>query len=271
MPKLNNIKLIVTDLDNTLLKQDSTLPDEFYVTYEKLKDAGIPLVLASGRPYQSVLSMFGDLLDDMTVITDNGALIIENKEELVCDELKKEDYKRLVDFTMDETPCVPILCKLGPGPSYTDKRYEKYKEDLSRYFDQLEYIDLKGFETKAGKFSIYCPDEDSAKQYDEKYAPNFKDLDVTPADAKFVDVMNPGINKGKALHFLKDRYGIGDDEVLIFGDTLNDKEMLSQTRYSFMVENGDEKLREFVNYTAPSNEERGVLQIIEQMLEDKNN
>ena len=61
---MQNIKLIVTDMDGTLLRSDHSLSPEFYQIYQQLKENDITFVPASGRQFYSIVSYFEDIKDE---------------------------------------------------------------------------------------------------------------------------------------------------------------------------------------------------------------
>ena len=66
-----------------------------------------------------------------------------------------------------------------------------------------------------------------------------------------------------------ERWKIDADQIMAFGDSENDLEMLELAGYSFAMENGEEKVKRMAKYIAPSNDEAGVLQVLEQYLKER--
>ena len=66
-----------------------------------------------------------------------------------------------------------------------------------------------------------------------------------------------------------ERWKIDADQIMAFGDSENDLEMLELAGYSFAMENGEEKVKRMAKYIAPSNDETGVLQVLEQYLKER--
>ena len=81
-----------------------------------------------------------------------------------------------------------------------------------------------------------------------------------------VDLIVPGLHKANGLRLLQTRWGIADEEVMAFGDGGNDLEMLVQSGFSFAMQNAPQRVKQAARYQAPSNNDQGVLQVIEQML-----
>ena len=82
-----------------------------------------------------------------------------------------------------------------------------------------------------------------------------------------IDIIQEGLHKAWGLRQLMDRWQIKSKEIMAFGDSENDLEMLELADFSYAMENGDEKIKRIASRLAPANSEAGVLQVIEQYLE----
>ena len=78
----------------------------------------------------------------------------------------------------------------------------------------------------------------------------------------WVDVMNPTANKGTGIAHLQAALGITRSQTMVFGDFLNDLEMMDTAKYSFAMDNAHPELRARARYVAPANSENGVVRTI---------
>ena len=76
------IKLIISDMDGTLLNSNHELPQDFMHVFETLQERGIYFCVASGRQYLSLLSFFAPIKDKMAFISENGAFVSINGKEV---------------------------------------------------------------------------------------------------------------------------------------------------------------------------------------------
>lgn len=268
MSNFNDIKLIVSDLDHTLLTEEGKLPEKFFNYYKTLKEKNIQFVVASGRPFHTIQETFKPILKDMIIISDNGALVTEKGKVIYNDLFSKENYTQIINFTLNNTNYVPILCRSGLGPSYISKRHLKYKEELSKYFSSLEtYEDVCEINAPISKISIYFPEENSREAYTNIFKDRYsKEFIVVLSDSCFLDIMNLHVNKGEALNLLMDRYKINSQQVIAFGDSMNDKEMIEKAYYSFAVSNADPNLKRFAKNKTDSNDNFGVFKILDEII-----
>ena len=82
----------------------------------------------------------------------------------------------------------------------------------------------------------------------------------------WVDIVPDGVSKGTAINKISELTGIGTDEMAAFGDAPNDATMLENVGFGYMMANAVPEMRRHANLVAPSNEERGVLQVIDQIV-----
>jgi hypothetical protein len=87
-------------------------------------------------------------------------------------------------------------------------------------------------------------------------------LQVTVSGEIWLDITAKGANKGVAIKALQEKLGINFDETMVFGDYLNDLEMMEVAYHSYAMENAHEDLKKVARFTAKSNDENGVVEVI---------
>ena len=260
------VKLIASDMDHTLLKENGELPENFFDYIDRLDDAGIQFVVSSGRPMYTLKNMFAPKLDKLVMISDNGAAIYDRGEIIYKDLMEVSEYQKMIRFVEDETDGIAVLC--GIESAYVLRKYEKYAGIFRAFLNNLEFVDdMRNLDVEANKFTVYIPGADSVKKYEEIYNPLFGDrFSVTVGGDVWIDIMNKDINKGSAMRRIGERLGIDTSEMMAFGDNFNDREMLDTVYYSYIVANAQAGMEKIARFRALSNEECGVLQVMEQVL-----
>ena len=81
--------------------------------------------------------------------------------------------------------------------------------------------------------------------------------------------MNPGVTKGSGLRVLADRLGLDPAQMMAFGDTYNDIEMLDEVYYSYAVSNAEQAVRDRARFVTGSNDEYGVVSVIREVLSQR--
>ncbi len=263
-----NIKLIVSDMDGTLLRSNHELSPEFKSVYKALQEKGIQFVPASGRQFFSITSYFEDEKDQMAIIAENGTYVTNQGKEVFIDELNKD----LVKEVILESRKIPgaNLVLAGKNAAYIESTDEEFKAFFQNFYAKNISVDdlFDVIETeKIIKIAIQ-----HAKGSEENLYPKFQllekyNVNVVVSGEVWIDIMNNNTNKGKALKELQANLGVTKNETMVFGDYMNDIEMLKLAKYSFAMENAHPNVKEVSNFTAPSNDEDGVIQIIKKVLE----
>ena len=84
--------------------------------------------------------------------------------------------------------------------------------------------------------------------------------------AHWVDVLSPTANKGRAVRQVQKTLGVTPDQTMVFGDFLNDLEMMDAATYSFAMANAHPLLKERASWVAPTNNANGVVRTIRTVL-----
>ena len=253
-------------MDATLLDENSQLPPDFEAAVKALAEKGIRFAAASGRPLYTLEEMFPNLRKEMILIGDNGGAIRWNGENLYTSEMPPEGWRALARKTR-EVGDVAVLC--GLKSAYVERQYQQYDRVMKQFYTRVEYVDdLTAVKEPADKFTIYLPRDNSQEAYDNIYGPACgTEFSVAVAGKNWVDIMNPGVHKGAALAILGEKLSISTAEMMAFGDTYNDAEMLETARYGFLMENGSLPLRQRVPFLAPPHWEYGEMQVLHRLLE----
>ena len=114
------IKLIASDLDGSLLDDDKNLPADFDRVMTGLKEKGVTFVVASGRNFEATTPVFGDRVNDLLCICNNGANIYENGKMIICHKLTKSQVHRALDTVCNMANTSPLVftldkCYSAPG------------------------------------------------------------------------------------------------------------------------------------------------------------
>lgn len=265
------IKLIATDMDGTLLDSEGHLPKELPQILDALEARGVLFCAASGRPYGSLLREFESVADKIVFICENGALIMRGGKRVFLDAIDPEYLPEIVAASRTMEGIYPVVCRAG-----TAIVEESAPEDfirVTRQFcsDMLVVPDLMEHTHYDDVCKVAFYDEGDAQQHElpllQQAMP--QELTVTLSGYSWVDVMKPGVHKGRALTVLMAQLGITRDEAMAFGDYLNDKEMLQSVTHSYAMENAHPQLKAVAANIAPSNDNHGVIAVIrEKVLEE---
>lgn len=260
------IKLICSDIDGTLLPEGTAeINPEIFEVIRKLKEKDILFAAASGRPYSSMVKLFESVKDDIIFVSENGAYVccrgyLMSEEVIewrdVCEWV--EEVRKIPDasFTLD-----------AEGGLYSESRDPEFL-DLVRlgYRSQLTIVkDALAERRHINKISVYRKHD--IEKVAEDMVPRWSErLHCTIAGDIWLDFMSKESNKGHAIREIQKILRISPDETMVFGDNLNDLEMLAAATESYAVANAAEPVRKAAKHIADSNVNDGVLKVIRTLL-----
>ncbi|MEX0288984.1 MAG: HAD family hydrolase [Flavobacteriaceae bacterium] len=261
---LSGIKLVVTDMDGTLLNSDHEVSDRFFELFSQLKAHDILFAAASGRQYNSIVDKLSPIKKDIIVIAENGGFAMDNQLELVStplDPLIKNDILNTVEALQEVHP---VLCT--KHKAYLGRDSHFFLEKLKEYYTEFETLeDLKSFEGEVMKIAVYH--HESSEAYIYPGVKHFeKDLKVKVSGENWVDLSHKDAHKGFALQIIQQQYQITPEETMVFGDYNNDLEMMALADFSFAMANAHPNILSAARYSTASNNDFGVEQILEKLV-----
>lgn len=265
---LENIKLIVSDMDGTLLRSNHELSPAFETLHQQLSARNIQFVPASGRQFFSITRYFENTKEDMAIIAENGTYVTYKGKEIFVDELDREVVQQIILESRQIEGANLVLA--GKNAAYVESKDEDFLAFFQNFYAKNIIVeDLLAIEDEQFiKIAIQHPGGSAHHLYPCFKKFENKGLNVVISGEVWMDIMNNGTHKGKALNELQQQLGISVEETMVFGDYMNDIEMLKLAKYSFAMKNAHPSVKEVARYEAPSNDEDGVLQIIKQLLEN---
>lgn len=261
---LSKIKMVVTDMDGTLLNSKHEVSDKFFALYEKLRERGIIFVAASGRQYNSIIDKLDAIKNDIVVIAENGGFVMQKGEELLATPLNNEAKDHVLHVLESVPDIFPVLC--GKHNAYIRNDSKEFESKLKEYYTEYKMLDnLKEYNGEILKIAIYHF-ENSEKYIYPEVAHLEGNLKVKVSGENWVDISSPDANKGYALSKVQQLNGIKPEETIVFGDYNNDLEMLALADFSFAMENAHPNVIKAANYSTASNDDFGVERVLEKLL-----
>ena len=263
-----DIRLIACDMDGTLLDDDDAVHEDFWPLVEELHARGVLFCPASGRQYYNLRERFEPIADDVVFIAENGTFVVHGDRELSSDCLDREVARQLIavarDLMANGSDVGAVLC--GKTSVYIERADPPFLEEVDKYYHRLAVVDdLNVVEDDILKVAIYdfvSSEEISAPAY----AGFTETHQVVVSGQHWLDVMNLDANKGTGLRHIQEAFGITRDQTMVFGDFLNDLELMDEATYSFAMANAHPVLAERARYRAPGNTDNGVVRTIKSVL-----
>lgn len=264
---LDSIKLVATDMDLTLLADDKSMPAGVEERIDALAKNGVLFCAASGRPALALRESFPAHHQDMALVADNGASVYLRDELVYRDLIDRDLYHEVLALATATEGSVPVLCAFDDA--YVLERDRCHEDVVSIYYRSITYVEsFEELDVDSNKISIYFPGWDSKQKNDEAYSPAFASrLYLTCAGNEWLDFMNIGVDKGSGIRHLAQHLGIDLSDIAAFGDTYNDIPMLDIVGHSYVMANAAEHMHDHGKFLAPSNNEAGVLTVIDHIVD----
>ena len=257
---LSNIKMVVTDMDGTLLNSNHEVSNRFFELFQILKKKGIHFVAASGRQYHSLVDKLAAIKNDVLFIAENGAIIKRREETLLTTPLLQEHLKTILDEVSAIKEAHPVLC--STNNAYVNGHSDKFLKLLKEYYTQFEVVENQlEIDEEILKVAVYH--FENSEEFIYPRVKNLEDrLKVKVSGSNWVDISHLDAHKGFALEKVMKEYGIASNELLVFGDYNNDVEMLQLSDYSFAMANAHPNVKKIAKYETTSNNDFGVERIL---------
>ena len=260
------IKVIFSDMDGTLLDENSQLPAEFDEVMAELKKRGVIFAPTSGRQYFALLHQMGKYADDFLFLAENGAFSCYRGEEMFSSVIDKQEYMKVLNKALSLGNVYPVVS--GKKKGYVLRLWEPYFGELDKYYTQAEYVDsFEDIDDDFIKLAIADNvEEDSVKNIWEPMSDVDTYLHRTLSSNVWVDYLNPEANKGWAVRKVQEKFGFKPEECAAFGDYMNDYEMMQEVYYGYAMENAHPDLKKVARFQCRSNKEHGVMEQIKEFI-----
>lgn len=261
---LSKIKMVVTDMDGTLLNSNHQVSDRFFEQFKALKKRGVLFVAASGRQYHSIVDKLEPIKNDIIVIAENGGFAMQDGKEIVATPLPHQTKNEVITILDRIRNIHPVLC--GKDSAYILGDSAIFEKKLQEYYSNYQVLDsLTAHEGEILKIAIYHFESSERYVYPEVSFLE-QDLQVKISGTNWVDISSKNAHKGYALKKVMEQNNIKPNEIMVFGDYNNDLEMLALADYSFAMANAHPNVLKASNYSTLSNDEFGVELVLEKLL-----
>lgn len=278
MDKKMTVKMVATDMDGTLLDGQGQLDLPRLATIlDELEKRDIRFVVATGNEIPRMRLLLGDLVERMTLVVANGARIFEGNQ-LSMSSFWEPGLIRdaLSYFAGRERELQLVVTSEKGGFVLEGTEFPLIEKVMTREMAQLFYKRMNFVPSlqdypfdKVLKMSMMV-EEAAAAEHARLINQHFAGrLSAVASGYGAIDILQDGMHKAWGLQQLMAKWQIQSSEIMAFGDSENDLEMLELAGYSFAMENGEEKVKRMAKYIAPSNDEAGVLQVLEQYLKER--
>jgi len=269
------IKMVVTDMDGTLLDEKGEFDrSRLKNILDELDKREIRFVVATGNEIHRMHLLFGDLLERVTLIVANGARIFDKNEVLLGTCWSQDLVAQVLSYFEGRERDVHLVVTAENGAFVkTGTIFPMIEKVMTAEMAQEFYRKINFVETlrpddfpQVLKMSMVV-NEQVAVQATRQLNQDFADtLNAVTSGYGAIDILQKGIHKAWGVEQLMQKWEIQEQEIMAFGDSENDIEMLQLAGISYAMENADPKTKAVANHLAPANKEAGVLTVLENYL-----
>ena len=284
-------KVTTIDLDGTMLKKYGIVKEKTKEIIKKTIEKGIDVVIASGRPIDSIKAIAKEIGSKKYFIAGNGALIYDiQKDEIIYEKyMKKEKVLEIIKICeensisynvyTDETILAKAL-KYNVLYYYKEnlKKEESKKTNISIVDNMYEYVKNMQ-EEKFLKITI-CDENKSVFSSIIRKLREIKEIEVLdvshmsrktikqgsediPIEYYYTEISLENVDKWDAILYLIDKLNIDKSEVIAIGDNINDKKMIENAGVGVAMQGSTPLVTEVANYITDTNNNDGVAKALE--------
>ncbi|MBF0787085.1 MULTISPECIES: Cof-type HAD-IIB family hydrolase [unclassified Streptococcus] len=265
----STIKLVAFDMDGTFLNSQNDYDRKrFARVWRQLHERGIRVVAISGNQYQQIKSFFPDVHDQMTIVSEVGSVIVENGQKIVEYHFELETVADLIALLAQKNLLHRCSISGLKALYFAQSAPEDFKKLITKHnYEWQEIEDLRSLpDDDFTILTLDVPEMDIRALVKDLNAIGKGRARAVSSGFNFIDIVQPDVNKGTALHFLAQRWQIEASEIMAFGDSDNDLEMLAYAEHSYAMLGSPESVCQAAKFQAPSNDTSGVLQVIEEVV-----
>ena len=262
---LDQIQLIVVDMDATLLNSDKALSAYTLNVLEKCRSRGLGIVPATARAYKNcVYKGFVAGLSPIGGVYNDGSVVMLGNEEIFANTIAHDTALGVYRLLSAESACRRIILD-GPDGYFVNT-------DVSNPANIGSYGYLPAYNANCfadfagGAYELaieLTADEAEAQRLAALLRKHFSDINLTCVAHDLLLIAPQGINKFSGVARLAAHAGVELENIVVFGDSLNDLEMIQQIPNSVAVGNARDEVKAAARWVCGTNNDDGVARWLE--------
>ncbi len=250
-------KLIVTDVDGTLLDGESKLPRLNKKALFACKDKGIGIILATGKSINAIYPVIRELDLELPQITLSGAAILNKDLRVINSTRLDPGYYFDIIKEVKNKGYKPITCILEGKLFYEEYHPNMdYIKAVGEKLIQVESLETKYFSKNTANINITIPATDPLDAYLRR---NYSDIvQIIRSGKYFFDILNKEATKGNALRKILNLLGVKPGQVIVFGDSYNDLSLFDIGGLNIAVKNSYPEILEKADIVTDNNYNAGL-------------
>lgn len=258
------IKLVAVDLDDTLLDKKTAVSPRACEAIREAVRQGVTVTISTGRMYQSAVRYARQLELDVPIITYNGALIKScfSEETLFKRPIEQKTAAEVLELFRERGWYIQSYIN--------DILYVDEINDRARNYEKVASVKAFAIGDK-----LYTPEEGPLKLLaiaEPNELDDIRDtlkrtfgerLCVANSKPTYLEIIDPTVNKGRALSYLAQKLNISQQEIMAIGDSTNDLDMIKYAGFGVAMGNASDNVKAAAQAVTLCNDEDGVAEAIE--------
>ena len=284
-------KLVAIDLDGTMLNSYGMVTENTKQVIKNTINKGTEVIIASGRPIDSIKTIAKEIGSENYFIAGNGALIYDiKKDEIIYEKfMNKQKVLEIIKICEENSIAYNIYTEktiIAKGLKYNVlyyykenlKKEENKKTNITIVEDVYEYI--KNLENEKFLKITVCDETKSVFNSIIRKLRTIEDIDVldvlhmsrkmikqgtedVPIEYYYTEISLKDVDKWKAIEYLANKMNISKDEIIAIGDNINDKEMIENAKVGIAMGQSTPVITEIADFVTLNNNEDGVAKALE--------
>jgi len=271
--KISQFKLLAIDMDGTSLNELHELSDRTINAIQKVYNKGLMVLFATGRMSSAVEKHLRRLGTTGLVVSHNGALVLDIYKNHIY--LHNRVNRKIIDEVIQFYKECNSILHFNIGDKVIVERIsglsERYSKELGIKLDMINsFSDISEKPTSL----LLIDDKSKLKNFLDYICSNYEglfDYEFIPwtEDTWMLQFLYPNTSKGGAVINLAKQEKIANHEIISFGDSYNDMEMIRQCGLGIAMGNACEELKKDADFVTKTNDQDGVAYVLEQLLSNE--
>jgi len=263
----SGIRLMLADVDGTLVTQDKVLTDRAVEAVHRLREADVLFAITSGRPPRGMAMLIEPLSLTTPIAAFNGGLIVDDQMATIEQHaVPKELVSPVVELMGSFGLAVwvyrgadwLVLDETGP---HVDREAWTVK------FPPTTVKNFDGVDEGVSKITGVSDDRDKMAKATEAARAQFgQHVSAAQSQPYYLDVTNPEANKGAVVQYLSGKYGLATEAIATIGDMPNDCLMFARSGMSIAMGNASAEVQRAARHVTTSNEDEGFANAVDRFV-----
>jgi len=262
------VKLMLADVDGTLVTQDKVLTDKAIAAVHKLHDAGVIFAITSGRPPRGMAMLIEPLDLQTPIAAFNGGILVDRDMNVIEQRVLPEDLvvpvaKLMESFSLD----VWLYSGADWYVPKADGPHVAREAWTVKFEPKIMQDGVNGLTKDVAKLVGVSDDHDAVAKAAVAAHEKFGDH-VTAAASQpyYLDVTHPLANKGAVAKYMAQRYKLDEDDIATIGDQPNDVLMFARSGLSIAMGNASDEVKRAARRVTTSNEDEGFANAVNRFI-----